>query len=69
MTTEVFARRDVAVVRAFNRPWTRQMGLLDAGLVDTPYSPPRRGCSSSWPRARAPTWPTSVGAWSWIRAT
>src|SRR5680860_1295708 len=25
-------------IRAFNRFWTNQMGVLDAGLLDTPYS-------------------------------
>jgi DNA-binding MarR family transcriptional regulator/GNAT superfamily N-acetyltransferase len=29
---------DVAVIRAFNRFWTEQIGLLQAGLLDTPYS-------------------------------
>jgi DNA-binding MarR family transcriptional regulator/GNAT superfamily N-acetyltransferase len=29
---------DVDAVRAFNRFWTGQIGLLDAGLVDTPYT-------------------------------
>jgi DNA-binding MarR family transcriptional regulator/GNAT superfamily N-acetyltransferase len=29
---------DIDAVRAFNRFWTEQLGLLDAGLVDTPYS-------------------------------
>ena len=29
---------EVAAVRAFNRFWTQQIGLLQAGLVDTPYS-------------------------------
>jgi DNA-binding MarR family transcriptional regulator/GNAT superfamily N-acetyltransferase len=29
---------DIAEVRSFNRFWTRQLGLLGAGLVDTPYS-------------------------------
>jgi DNA-binding MarR family transcriptional regulator/GNAT superfamily N-acetyltransferase len=29
---------DVAVVRSFNRFWTEQIGLLQAGLLDTSYS-------------------------------
>jgi DNA-binding MarR family transcriptional regulator/GNAT superfamily N-acetyltransferase len=29
---------EVPAVRAFNRFWTQQIGLLQAGLVDTPYS-------------------------------
>jgi DNA-binding MarR family transcriptional regulator/GNAT superfamily N-acetyltransferase len=29
---------EVPAVRAFNRYWTQQIGLLQAGLVDTPYS-------------------------------
>jgi DNA-binding MarR family transcriptional regulator/GNAT superfamily N-acetyltransferase len=29
---------DIDAVRVFNRFWTAQLGLLDAGLVDTPYS-------------------------------
>jgi len=29
---------EVPTVRAFNRFWTQQIGLLQAGLVDTPYS-------------------------------
>jgi DNA-binding MarR family transcriptional regulator/GNAT superfamily N-acetyltransferase len=29
---------EVRAVRAFNRFWTQQIGLLQAGLVDTPYS-------------------------------
>jgi DNA-binding MarR family transcriptional regulator/GNAT superfamily N-acetyltransferase len=29
---------EVPAVRAFNRFWTQQIGLLEAGLVDTPYS-------------------------------
>jgi DNA-binding MarR family transcriptional regulator/GNAT superfamily N-acetyltransferase len=28
----------VAAVRSFNRFWTAQIGVLDAGLVETPYS-------------------------------
>jgi DNA-binding MarR family transcriptional regulator/GNAT superfamily N-acetyltransferase len=28
----------VPAIRAFNRFWTQQIGLLQAGLVDTPYS-------------------------------
>src|SRR5262245_28058126 len=30
--------RDVAAVRAFNRFWTRQIGVLQAGLSSTPWS-------------------------------
>jgi DNA-binding MarR family transcriptional regulator/N-acetylglutamate synthase-like GNAT family acetyltransferase len=29
---------EVSAIRAFNRFWTQQIGLLQAGLVDTPYS-------------------------------
>jgi DNA-binding MarR family transcriptional regulator/GNAT superfamily N-acetyltransferase len=29
---------EVSAVRAFNRFWTARIGVLDAGLVDTPYS-------------------------------
>ncbi|HEY6698968.1 MAG TPA: MarR family winged helix-turn-helix transcriptional regulator, partial [Acidimicrobiales bacterium] len=29
---------EVPAIRAFNRFWTQQIGLLQAGLVDTPYS-------------------------------
>src|SRR4030095_2843580 len=31
---------DVERIRAFNRRWTEVIGLLDAGLLDTPYSLP-----------------------------
>src|SRR5262245_12620433 len=29
---------EIDAVRAFNRFWTERIGLLDAGLVETPYS-------------------------------
>lgn len=29
---------EVAAIRGFNRFWTAKVGLLDAGLLDTPYS-------------------------------
>ena len=44
-------------IRAFNRRWTEVIGLLDAGLLDTPYSLPearvifelgRRGDDQPW---------------------
>src|ERR671913_419301 len=31
-------RDQVTAVRAFNRFWTQQIGVLQAGLLDTPYS-------------------------------
>ncbi len=50
-------RDDVERIRAFNRRWTEVIGLLDAGLLDTPYSLPearvifelgRRGDDEPW---------------------
>ena len=38
LTAPAPATDEVHAVRAFNRFWTQQIGLLEAGLVDTPYS-------------------------------
>jgi DNA-binding MarR family transcriptional regulator/GNAT superfamily N-acetyltransferase len=38
LTATAPATDEVQAVRAFNRFWTQQIGLLQAGLVDTPYS-------------------------------
>jgi DNA-binding MarR family transcriptional regulator/GNAT superfamily N-acetyltransferase len=39
MATNTRDHRDqVTAVRAFNRFWTQQIGVLQAGLLDTPYS-------------------------------
>jgi DNA-binding MarR family transcriptional regulator/GNAT superfamily N-acetyltransferase len=37
-TATVIDSDEVHAVRAFNRFWTQQIGLLQAGLVDTPWS-------------------------------
>src|SRR4029453_5121964 len=37
-TATALVSDEVPAIRAFNRFWTQQLGLLDAGLVDTPYS-------------------------------
>jgi DNA-binding MarR family transcriptional regulator/GNAT superfamily N-acetyltransferase len=38
LTAAVPVTDEVPAIRAFNRFWTQQIGLLQAGLVDTPYS-------------------------------
>ena len=69
MVTEADTERRVEAVRRFNRFYTKRIGVLREGLLQSAFSLTERACSSSWhtPRRRPrPRWP---GSWDWTPAT
>lgn len=67
--TEIDVERQIEGVRRFNRFYTRQIGVLDEGMLATPYSLTEVRVLYELAHRDQPTAPRSARRWGWMRVT